>query len=424
MTRKKCGRGISLLLIICMMTLTVPVGMLKTYAAGRKTIGKVTVNLNLDLTPGESLPDLSAGADNAFNVYGGNTWYVADEAKWVSSTSQDVKIGSTYTLKVTLTATTPDEYGFQGTYKSSNVTIKGGTFVSASRKGYDELTVTIKTKPVEGEFEAPEDAYWKERQLGMAEWEKVDNVTTYEVALYKGSSSVYKVKAFRGTKIDFYPYMTSAGTYSFKVRSVPSSSDQKDYAKSSDWTESDEVYIAKESVSDGSGKIDYNNNNTGDGSTPGTGTGTGNTNPQMGWVQSGNKWSYHYPDGSYQKSSWLQVNNIWYLFDSEGWMLTGWQQKDGYWYYLDPSGAMKTGWLKAANGWYYLNPGPVAGPMWKSQWLQLNGKTYFISDSGVMCEGWVELGGNWHYFYPGDGSMAVNTMIGTFAVDANGVWRR
>ena len=31
--------------------------------------------------------------------------------------------------------------------------------------------------------------------------------------------------------------MTSAGTYSFKVRSVAKNDSQKDYAKSSDWTE-------------------------------------------------------------------------------------------------------------------------------------------------------------------------------------------
>lgn len=423
MTVKKYGRGFSLVLIICMMTMAVPCDMITAYAASRKAISKITINLKLDLTAGDTLPDLSAGPDSAFNVWGGNDRYSVSDAQWVSSTKNEAKIGSTYSLKVTLEAEDSDEYGFQGTYKSSNVTVKGGSFVSASRKNYDTLVVTIKTKPVEGEYEAPEDAYWKERQLGMAEWEKVDNVSTYEVTLYKGSSSIYKVKAFKGTKINFYPYMTSAGTYSFKVRSVPSSTDMKDYADSSDWTESDEVYVAKESVSDGSGKIDYNStNNSG---TPGTGSGNVNApNAQMGWVQSGNQWSYHYPDGSYQKNSWLLVNNTWYLFDADGWMLTGWQQKDGYWYYLDTSGAMRTGWLKAANGWYFLNLGPVAGPMWRNQWLDWNGKKYFLSDSGVMCEGWVELGGNWHYFYPGEGSMAVNTMIGSFAVDANGVWRK
>lgn len=420
---KRKGRIFGLLLAICMITMMLPGEALTAFASTkRKTISKVTINLNLDLEAGDSLPDLSPGADKDSNVWGGNDRYTVDEAEWVSSTSKDVKIGSTYTLKVTLYAVEPDEYGFVGTYKSSNVTVKNGTFVSASRKGYDRLVVTVKTKPVKGQYEAPDEAYWKEHQLGTAVWEKADHVDAYDVTLYKGSSSVYKIKAYKGTKVNFYPYMTSAGTYSFKVRSVPESESQKDYAKSSEWVESEEIYIAKESVSDGSGKVDYNTNGSSGGSESGGGI-TGNTT-QVGWIQENNRWYYRYPDGSIQKNSWLQINNIWYLFDADGWMLTGWQEKDGFWYYLDMSGAMRTGWLQAANGWYFLNPGTVEGAMYRNQWLDWNGKRYFLSETGVMCEGWKEIDGNWYYFYPGEGSMAVNTEINSFKIGADGVWRR
>lgn len=417
---RRYSRFYVLLLAICIMTVTAMNGGSTAFAASsRKTISKVTINLNLDLSPGDSLPDLEAGEDKANNVWGGNDRYAVTEAQWVSSTSKDTKIGSAYTLKVTIDAKSPEDYGFSGTYKSSNVTVKGGTFVSASRKnGYETLVVTVKTKPVEGDLDSPDDAYWKENQLGMAVWEKADNVDHYDVNLYKGSSSVYKVKAFKGTRINFYPYMTSAGTYSFKVRSVPENSDQKEYAKSSEWVESDEIYVAKESVSDGSGKVDYNNSGS-----AGSGTVNNNTS-QVGWIQEGGRWWYRYPDGTYEKNSWLLLNDIWYLFDADGWMLTGWQQKDGHWYYLDGSGAMRTGWLQAANGWYFLNPGPVAGPMYQNQWLDWNGKKYYLGETGVMVEGWKEIGGNWYYFYPGDGSMAVSTYIGTFPVGADGIWRR
>lgn len=394
-------------------------GSFASYAASRKTINKVTIDLNLDLEAGQDMPDLTAGKDSEHNVRAGNERYEATEAQWVSSTKKEVEIGKTYTLKVYLDATDSDTYGFSGTYKSSNVTVKNGTFVSASRKGYDTLVVTVKTKPVKGEYEAPENAEWKEKQLGLAVWDKVDGVDTYDITLYRGNSSVYKVKEFKGTRIDFYPYMTSAGTYSFKVRAVPKNSDAKDYAKSSDWTESDEIYIAKEAVSSGSGKVDYNNtnnaNNTGN-----------NTTTQVGWIQDGSRWWYRYPDGSFQKDSWLQVNNIWYLFDKDGWMLTSWQESNGNWYYLDGSGALQTGWIQATNGWYFLNPGPdgVLGAMYKNQWLDHNGKRYRLGESGVMCERWNQVDGNWYYFYPGDGGMAVNTNIDTFYVGADGVWRR
>lgn len=412
---KGTRRWIGILLVLCMTVFAVPGGTMEALAAA-KTISKVTIYVNLDLQAGESLPDLDLSKGTGSNVYTDNSKYTLDEAKWTSSTTKDMKIGGTYTMKVYLTAENPDEYAFKGSYKASNVTVKGAEFVSASKKGSDQLIVTIKTKPVEGDFEAPEEAEWKENQRGTATWKKVSGVDTYDVTLYRGSSSVYKVKAYKGTKIDFYPYMTKAGAYSFRVRSVPENSNQKDYAKSSDWTESDEIYIAAEDVSNGSGQIDYNNTNSVSNTTTG----------QVGWIQNGNRWWYRYPDGSYQKDSWLYLNNIWYLFDKDGWMLTGWQQKSGFWYYLDGSGAMLSGWVQAADGWYYLNPGPngVAGAMFEKQWLDYNGKRYYLGENGRMYEGWKQVDGNWYYFYPGEGSMAVNTTIDTFYVGADGVWRR
>ena len=216
---KRKNRWIGPLVSICLVTCMAVGGAMVSYAASsRKTISKVTINLDLELEAGESLPDLEAGKDSGFNVRAGNERYTATEAQWVSSTSKDVKIGSTYTLKVWLEAEDPDSYGFVGTYKSSNVTVKGGTFVSASRKGYDTLVVTVKTKPVKGEYDAPEDAEWKENQLGHAKWDKVNGVDAYDINLYKGSSAIYKVKAYKGTSINFYPYMTSGNYCQFILR--------------------------------------------------------------------------------------------------------------------------------------------------------------------------------------------------------------
>ena len=186
-------------------------GTFLSFAASRKSISKVTIQLDLDLEPGEALPDLEAGRDSGFNVRAGNERYAATEAKWVSSSSKEAEIGKTYSLKVTLEAVDSDAYGFSGTYKASNVTVKGGTFVSASRKGYESLVVTVKTKPVKGEYEAPDDAYWKDGQLGLAVWKKADGVSAYDVSLYRGKNEVYKVKGYNGTRIDFYPYMTTEG---------------------------------------------------------------------------------------------------------------------------------------------------------------------------------------------------------------------
>ena len=45
-----------------------------------------------------------------------------------------------------------------------------------------------------------------------------------------------------------------------------------------------------------------------------------------------------------------------------------------------------------------------------------------------MAKGWIEINGKWYYLYErkeGDnpeGSLAVNTTIGGYRVDGNGVW--
>ena len=98
-----------------------------------------------------------------------------------------------------------------------------------------------------------------------------------------------------------------------------------------------------------------------------------------GWVQSGAKWGYKNADGSYPKSSWSQITDKWYRFDSSGWMLTGWQKVGKSWYYLGTDGAMATGTAT------------------------VDGKSYTFSASGVLEESaanhivyWGETGKRYH----------------------------
>ena len=115
-----------------------------------------SVSITLDVTPtvGESLPDLDVGynSDNCEVSIPNNDKYDIVSAKW-SSTKNDVKIGGTYTMKVTLK--TLNDYRFSSSsYTSSKVKVKNGTFVSASRTSSDRLVVTVKTKPAKGDLDA------------------------------------------------------------------------------------------------------------------------------------------------------------------------------------------------------------------------------------------------------------------------------
>ncbi len=386
-----------------------------TAAAADRVITSVTIRVNSKLEPGSTLPDIGLDSGSVesgeISVSSSTNRYTVDRAEWVTSTSRTIEVGDRPEMKVWLRAGSEDY--FKGTYRSSNVSVKSGDFVSAKREDSDTLMVRIRVQAVKGNFAPPEDAYWKDNARGMARWEKPEDGDSgkYEVVLRRGSAKVHTVET-TGTSYNFYPYMTTAGTYSFRVRTIAKTSADENYGKSSDWIESDELYIAKEDVSDGSGRTDVAVGPTG--------------NTLVGWQYQDNEWYYYYPDGTCQRDSWLNVNDRWYLFQADGKMLKGWQNRDGKTYFLSDNGDMHMGWIQAEGRWYYMNPvpGDYFGAMVKNQWAEVNGKTYYFNQDGIMVEGWYQVGEDWYYFYPGDGNKAVNTWIDTFYVDENGIWRK
>lgn len=388
-------------------------------ASDYKYITSISLKVSIDLDEGDEINDgdslgTSSSASGS-KVYTSSSKYDVEHAEW--SADKEVGIGDTPKITVYLEPNTSSssayEYRFRSSYSSSSVSVSGGTFVSAKKTG-DQLKVVIKATGIKGTYEPPADAEWGSSR-GRARWEENDEKSTsgyYDVYLYRGSSVIKKVEDYKGTSYNFYPYMTKEGDYSFKVRTVPHTEEEKKYGKKSDWTEAGDLYIAEDEVSDGSGQDNG-------GSTPSGGT------TDVGWRKEGDYWYFRYPDGNMQKNGWLKWNDKWYLFDTTGRMLTGWQQTGGYWYYMGESGDMKKGWVKSGNIWYYLNPndGGPEGAMVKSCWLTINGKTYFMNESGAMVEGWYKVEDKFYYFYPGDGSKAVNTAIDGFVLDANGVWQ-
>ena len=75
----------------------------QTAFAATSYVNGVSITLDVTPTVGESLPDLDVGynSDNCEVSIPNNDKYDIVSAKW-SSTKNDVKIGGTYTMKVTL----------------------------------------------------------------------------------------------------------------------------------------------------------------------------------------------------------------------------------------------------------------------------------------------------------------------------------
>lgn len=386
--------------------------------ASTKYVSSISLKVHANLDAGDSVNNnddigLVNGNGDGTYVYTSNGRYQVSSAEWAND--KNIGIGDEPKMYVWLSITDDaydSEYRFRSSYSSNNVSVSGGSYVSSTRTGGD-LKVTIRVSGIKGTYDAPENAEWGNSK-GRATWGKGDDSTSYfDVYLYRGSTVMKKLEDYNGTSYNFYPYMTKEGDYTFKVRAVPHTESEKKYGKKSEWTESDDQYIDKDQVSDGSGQ------NTGNGSTAGGGT------IDVGWRKDGDTWYFRYPDGNYQKAGWLKWNDKWYLFDNSGKMLTGWQQTGGNWYFLDVNGDMKTGWIQTGGLWYYCNPkldGPE-GAMIKSCWLTINGLTYFINQNGVMVEGWYQVENNWYYFQPGAGNKLVNTTVDGFVLDANGIWQ-
>ena len=227
-------------------------------ADDRKYISSISLKVHVDLDPGDSIDDgdsidTSNGGGDGTYVYTSSSKYSIDSAQWATDTK--IGVGDTPKIEVYLD---PDysgdtEYRFRSSYSSSSVSISGGTFVSADRKG-DQLKVVLRVNGIKGTFSEPEDAFWDDAR-GRARWEEGDDDSGYyDVYLYRGSSVVKKLEEYRGNSYNFYPYMTKEGDYTFKVRTVPHTDDEKRYGDKSGWVESGDLYIDEDEVSDGTGQ--------------------------------------------------------------------------------------------------------------------------------------------------------------------------
>ena len=136
-----------------------------------------------------------------------------------------------------------------------------------------------------------------------------------------------------------------------------------------------------------------------------------------------NKWWYKHSNGTFTKDGWEKINNKWYLFDSEGWMLYDWKYVDSKWYYLNPvsdgtQGEMKTGWIfdKNYSKWYYCDE---VGAM-KLGWQKINNEWYYFDTSGAMQTGWIKDGGKDYMLYS-TGEMVSNIDYVGYRFTSDGV---
>ena len=133
----------------------------------------------------------------------------------------------------------------------------------------------------------------------------------------------------------------------------------------------------------------------------------------INWQRDAKGWWILNPDGSYPKSQWLWINNRWYYFNQEGYMLIGWLFYNNAWYYFEENegseqGKMSLGWKELHGFWYYFSEEVGA-------------------ENGKMRTGWQELKGKWYYLNPqagaDNGKMLFNTKVDGYILGTDGAWQ-
>ena len=138
------------------------------------------------------------------------------------------------------------------------------------------------------------------------------------------------------------------------------------------------------------------------------------TPSSVNWQRDAKGWWILNPDGTYPKAQWLLLNNRWYYFNQEGYMLTGWLFYNNAWYYFEEKegseqGKMSLGWKEIRGFWYYFSEEVGA-------------------ENGKMRTGWQELKGKWYYLNPqagaDNGKMLFNTKVDGYILGADGAWQK
>ncbi len=300
------------------LTVMLGAGMLAALFAGttwaaedREKITNVSLTVSSSIEAGGDNSNVNVTSNDKAGYEVTEIFVVNDEGEWLS--------GDVPRVEVTLEA--DDGYYFASMGKSK-VSLKGddATYVTSHRSEKNSvLTITIKLDALEGTLEI-EGVEWEGDQSPIAVWEPTDGAKSYQIRLYRESSSVGSAITTTSDRYDFSSSITRVGDYYFKVRAINSNN------KRGDWYESDSLYVDEEKlayIKSGS----YNNGNSTSPNTP--------TPTQGTWQQDNVGWWYRNANGTYPANCWQQINGLWYFFNPTGYMHTGWVQSGGKWYYCD-----------------------------------------------------------------------------------------
>lgn len=275
---------------------------LTSYAASRTKIKTVRLEVKDKMQLGSALDEeeeleIETNADN----YSVTEWEIDNDGfTWEADDKPRVKV----------TLSTDDDYYFS--VSKDKVKIKGdeAKVVSTKKEDSQTLIITLDLKPMSERVGPIEYAYLNG---SVATWAPAHGAQSYELYLYRDSRAVGSRRTTAETTFDFGTSVRKEGEYYYKVRAIGGEG-----MKEGRYTESESHYLKSSDLASSSE----------------------NTSGQ--WVQDEKGWLWQNPDGSKPVNNWSQINNKWYYFGGDSYMVTGWVQWNDLWYYLGPDGDMQT----------------------------------------------------------------------------------
>ena len=223
-----------------------------------------------------------------------------------------------------------------------HITGLGADFIKASRQNNgSDLILTVRLKNLERFVGEIEDAKWD--QQGFASWDEAFGAQSYMLDFYNEKGRSKRVETC-GTTYDFRPFMQRPGDYSYRVRPLSSTRESGDWIEAGSITINEaaaennrQMFQIEKEVSYKDGIVVPSNEIV--------------VYKNIGWQESedGRRW-YRNQDASYPQNMWMQDNDAWYYFGSDGYCKAGeYLTYGGYSYYFNEDGKMITN-AKAPDG--------------------------------------------------------------------------
>ena len=297
-------------------------------AQAETRISTVYLEIDSQIQVGDTDSDVTVTADSS--AYDVDDVEVTNEP---DENDEEWEEGDKPRLKVIVQA--EDDYYFPSGFSKSSVELDGsdGTVTSVDRSS-DELEIYITLDALdEDEEDYDLDVLGLEwdQSSGIAYWDECEDARRYEVRLYRDGSAATSILTSYDSQYDFFSYLSHAGTYTFRVRAVYSSSVKGDWEESEEW----------DVMSGSSGAIGSFFSPTP--SLPAnTAPASDAASSQGAWLKDDTGWWYCNADKSYTTNDWQFIGGSWYYFDESGYMVTGWVYWNEQWYYCGENGKMLT----------------------------------------------------------------------------------